>query len=95
MLIAAAVGDTIAFTTTNEIKKVNKLEKLQTSLQKDMARRFEHIVGESEPIQTLQSILLKVAPTDANILILGENGTGKQVFAESQGCCLHLRYEPA
>jgi len=62
-------------------KKVNKLEKLQTSLQKDMARRFEHIVGESEPIQKLQSVLLKVAPTDANILILGENGTGKQVFA--------------
>jgi DNA-binding NtrC family response regulator len=62
-------------------KKVNKLEKLHTSLQKDMARRFEHIIGESEPIQKLQSILLKVAPTDANILILGENGTGKQVFA--------------
>lgn len=62
-------------------KKVNKLEKLQSSLQKDMARKFEHIIGNAGPIQKLQSILLKVAPTDANILILGENGTGKQVFA--------------
>jgi DNA-binding NtrC family response regulator len=62
-------------------KKINKLEKLHTSLQKDMARRFEHLIGNSEPIQKLQSILLKVAPTDANMLILGENGTGKQVFA--------------
>ncbi len=62
-------------------KKVNKLEKLHTSLQKDMARSFENIIGSSEPIQKLQSVLLKVAPTDANILILGENGTGKQVFA--------------
>lgn len=62
-------------------KKVNKLEKLHTSLQKDIARKFEHIIGNSEPIVKLQGILLKVSPTDANILILGENGTGKQVFA--------------
>jgi DNA-binding NtrC family response regulator len=62
-------------------KKVKKLEKIHTSLQKDMARQFEHIIGNSAPIQKLQNVLLKVAPTDANILILGENGTGKQVFA--------------
>jgi DNA-binding NtrC family response regulator len=62
-------------------KKVKKLEKIHTSMQKDMARQFDHIIGHSEPIQKLQNVLLKVAPTDANILILGENGTGKQVFA--------------
>lgn len=62
-------------------KKMKKLEKIHTSLQKDMTRGFEHIIGESDSIQQLQNTLLKVAPTDANILILGENGTGKQVFA--------------
>jgi DNA-binding NtrC family response regulator len=62
-------------------KKVKKLEKITTSLQKDMARNFEHIIGNSEPIKKLQHTLVKVAPTDANVLILGENGTGKQVFA--------------
>lgn len=62
-------------------KKVKKLEKIHTSMQKDMARNFEHIIGNSEPIKRLQHTLLKVAPTDANVLILGENGTGKQVFA--------------
>jgi DNA-binding NtrC family response regulator len=62
-------------------KKVKKLEKITTSMQKDMARNFEHIIGESEPIKKLQRTLIKVAPTDANVLILGENGTGKQVFA--------------
>ncbi|RZM01687.1 MAG: sigma-54-dependent Fis family transcriptional regulator, partial [Pedobacter sp.] len=62
-------------------KKVKKLEKIHSSLQKDMGRQFEHIVGSSEPIKQLQNTLVKVAPTDANVLILGENGTGKQVFA--------------
>lgn len=62
-------------------KKVKKLEKIHSSLQKDQARQFEHIVGNSEPIKHLQNTLVKVAPTDANVLILGENGTGKQVFA--------------
>jgi DNA-binding NtrC family response regulator len=62
-------------------KKVKKLEKIHHSIQNDMARRFEHIVGEDEGVQQLQKMLTKVAPTDANILILGENGTGKQVFA--------------
>ncbi len=62
-------------------KKVKKLEKIHTSIQGDMARQFEHIIGKDESVQILQKTLSKVAPTDANVLILGENGTGKQVFA--------------
>lgn len=62
-------------------KKVKKLEKIHSSLQKDINRQFENIIGSSEPIKHLQHTLVKVAPTDANVLILGENGTGKQVFA--------------
>ncbi|MDQ8053277.1 MAG: sigma-54 dependent transcriptional regulator [Pedobacter sp.] len=62
-------------------KKVKKLEKIHTSIQGDLARRFEHIIGNDSQLQRLQNTLMKVAPTDANVLILGENGTGKQVFA--------------
>jgi len=62
-------------------RKVKKLEKIHSSLQKDLARGFENIVGQAEGIKLLQKTISKVSPTDANVLILGENGTGKQVFA--------------
>ncbi|MBQ1199536.1 MAG: sigma-54-dependent Fis family transcriptional regulator [Bacteroidaceae bacterium] len=40
------------------------------------------IIGESESMQQLLSLAREVAKTDANILILGENGTGKDVLAQ-------------
>lgn len=39
------------------------------------------IIGESPVMQTLFSTIEKVSNTDANVLILGENGTGKDVIA--------------
>jgi DNA-binding NtrC family response regulator len=41
------------------------------------------IIGESEEIQEVFQKIQKVAPTDANILILGENGTGKDLVAKA------------
>lgn len=41
------------------------------------------IIGDSEPMQNVFVKLNKVAPTDANILILGENGTGKDLIAKA------------
>lgn len=39
------------------------------------------LLGTSEVMEELQYKISKIAPTDANILILGENGTGKDVIA--------------
>ena len=39
------------------------------------------LLGESEAMQALRYKIEKIAPTDANVLILGENGTGKDVVA--------------
>ena len=41
------------------------------------------IIGESEAIKDVFTKIEKVAPTDANVLILGENGTGKDLIARS------------
>ena len=41
------------------------------------------IIGNSEIMQNLFRKLEKIAPTDANVLILGENGTGKDLIAQA------------
>ena len=41
------------------------------------------IIGKSEIMQNLFRKLEKIAPTDANVLILGENGTGKDLIAQA------------
>jgi len=42
-----------------------------------------HILGDSEVMQDIFHKVNKIAPTDANILLLGENGTGKDLMAKA------------
>ncbi|CBH24849.1 sigma-54-dependent transcriptional regulator [Salinibacter ruber] len=55
------------------------------------ASGFEGIIGESEAIQEVFDLVRKVASTDANVLVLGENGTGKELIARA----VHRRSERA
>jgi len=55
------------------------------SLRRELARRgdLEEIVGSSTAIRTVQDQIRKVAVTNANVLLVGETGTGKELFARA------------
>jgi DNA-binding NtrC family response regulator len=47
----------------------------------DESASFAGIVGRSKPMRQLYQLIKSVAPTDANVLITGENGSGKEIVA--------------
>lgn len=49
-------------------------------LRRKVSKTYD-MIGESEPMQKVKEIIDKVAPTDARVLITGENGTGKELVA--------------
>jgi len=52
------------------------------TLRKKVQQKYT-MIGESEPMLQLMSMIEKVAPTNARVLITGENGTGKELVARS------------
>ena len=72
-----------AFKLSQSNKKINELQAKQTILSKDIDKPFSEIIGESEVIREVFATIDKVAVTDANVLILGENGTGKELIARA------------
>ncbi len=65
------------------LKEVSQLKQTSKQLQEDSNLAFKNIIGESQAIKEVFKIIDKVAGTDANVLILGENGTGKELIARA------------
>lgn len=53
----------------------------ETKILKRKVSRVQEMIGDSAPIQRIKDTIEKVAPTDARILITGENGVGKELVA--------------
>jgi DNA-binding NtrC family response regulator len=53
----------------------------QTKVLKRRVSKVQEMVGESGPIKKIKDTIEKVAPTEARVLITGENGVGKEMVA--------------
>ena len=63
--------------------EVNLLTDQKNTLQQDLDNKFKDIIGQSPAMQKVFETIERVAATDANVLILGENGTGKELIARA------------
>ena len=64
-------------------KEVEKLKVTQERLSDTIDQPYQDFVGESASVQRVREIIDRVADTDASVLILGENGTGKELVARA------------
>jgi len=69
--------------------ETQNLKNKQEQLNRDIDKQFMMHTGTSRVMQEVYKTIGKVAVTDANVLILGENGTGKELIARE----LHRRSE--
>jgi len=76
----------------NKLKLLNSIgQQLNFSRVKEQNQGYRQLLAsdnkkawvcQSESMQAIETLVAQIAPTDANILILGENGTGKSLLAE-------------
>ncbi|MBN1238654.1 MAG: sigma-54-dependent Fis family transcriptional regulator [Gammaproteobacteria bacterium] len=78
--LVATVAATLRF--SQAARAVRALESKQRVLNQDIGRGAP-LIGDSPAMRSVAASIEKVAQTDANVLILGENGTGKEVVARA------------
>lgn len=68
-------------TIRNALDKSELVTETKQLRKKVYKSKLNEIIGEAETIQEVKAMIEKVAPTDARVLITGENGTGKELVA--------------
>jgi len=64
-----------------QVRRQQRMERLQQELAERF--QFDHLIGVSQPMQTLYELMHKVLNISSNILIQGESGTGKELVARA------------
>jgi formate hydrogenlyase transcriptional activator len=85
VLVATAVLKLSPFQWITFVQDLRERDRLETIEDEDieLEQGFEEIVGKSAALRRVQRQIEVVAPTDANVLILGETGTGKELVARA------------
>lgn len=63
--------------------KVDRLRHRERQLSADLDFRFHKMIGSCQSMQTVFSMIEKISQTEVNVLITGENGTGKELVARA------------
>jgi formate hydrogenlyase transcriptional activator len=79
--VAIAVENAISYEAA--IKDRDRETKQRRHLEEEIRSEFTQIVGESQALKAALSLVSVVAPTVSSVLILGETGTGKELFARA------------
>lgn len=74
--------------------RVHALEEENRRLRSPSPAMLEGVIGTSDAIRDACRLVEKVGPTDATVLLLGETGTGKELFAHALHRLSHRREGP-
>jgi DNA-binding NtrC family response regulator len=59
-----------------------KLRERQKQLNKGIIKQYGPLIGRSQTMENVMQVMKKVARTDADVLVIGENGTGKELIVK-------------
>lgn len=79
----AVVGAVVCVQDVTELQRLEQMARQKLHESQLLAElRLDDIVGDSAPMRTLKDMARKYACVDASVLVLGETGTGKELFAQ-------------
>jgi len=81
--IAIAVDNALSYKRIEELNAQLAEEKIYLEDEIRSDHRFDEIIGESQALRVILKQVETVAPTDSNVLIFGETGTGKELVARA------------